>query len=777
MVTGRIIWFGGFNKKLQKINDYGFITLKEGDINRDRDEDRGVYVNRHEIPEDLQTLLEGEKGKGVYVCFDLEENFKGSEAINVELKTYTGVVINFLDQTGEIATKSDGFFHFTSSKSFSSGDYVCCGLCHTSEFDKKEAINVEKIPRDSEYQEIFNICVNSNDSEIATPFFLEYINALPPAEAIPKIREKLLYFNTEGKKLLTSKIIQEYENFLVASSELRNDLDIDSKNELTKYSDFINKHLKNPNTNEYLKKQLLDEVQEKIPRDTQEQRSIYWEKFADLLEYQGFLWNIAPREYKKTVIQNLYKEFFQIVSNFNNSDYPYAQYLQVDWEKLYQEVRENEDDRQLIKEWESAISTNEFKYAQMVSARGAEKLVIKFSRAFGYQVEDISIHQITKQSSDWKLGDIRLDKKTLLDVKNSRFTVNSKVYSEFCVPHKHKRTNQDEEKKEVYIVGVLSPYLQKQFIDGEALPKFSVEKPKILGIFYKRLLSELKTIVGEKDRLKIDLSRLENFYSDLSRAENYNSYLPHWLFDYGDIFYQRQIEIVNHFKDFKAKLPDGKIPSLEDIFIVGINPLPLFVIARENLPTEWESHLPKWKLQFIKSLINIPPSPKKKIISLSHLYISILKHFLQMLEENNSEYSPQEYFNILYQYSQTNHPLKIYDPLQTIQSFCNTLQTLWENREKIELTEFRIFKFRHEGILQGKKTSNDSWKTIIAYCGGNIEGKGKCGCSPLIVGREQNCPTCGYLICPQPDCQYCQKNCSSYKKREAQIKKRRLKRS
>ncbi|NEN92869.1 MAG: hypothetical protein F6K48_29840 [Okeania sp. SIO3H1] len=238
------------------------------------------------------------------------------------------------------------------------------------------------------------------------------------------------------------------------------------------------------------------------------------------------------------------------------------------------------------------------------------------------------------------------------------------------------------------------------------------------------------------------------------------------MFDYGDIFYEKQIERVNN---FKTKLPDVKIPSWEDISIVGIKPLPLFIIARENLPTEWESHLPKWKLEFINSLINMPPSPKKKIISLSHLYISLLKHFLQMLEENNPEYTPQEYSDILYENSQRNHPLKIYDPLQTIQSFCNTLQTLWENREKTELTEFRIFKFRHEGILQGKKAANYSWKTIIAYCGGNIKGKGKCGCSPLIFGREKSC-SCGLLICPKEDCQYCKEDCPSYEERSADRK-------
>ncbi|NES05833.1 MAG: hypothetical protein F6K22_25300, partial [Okeania sp. SIO2F4] len=506
-----------------------------------------------------------------------------------------------------------------------------------------------------------------------------------------------------------------------------------------------------------------------------------------------------PIEHKRRAIRNFYKEFFQIVINFNNSDYPYAKYLKQDWKELYKEVRENENDKQLIKEWEPAINSNEFKYAQMVSARGAEKLVIKFSRALGYQVEDISIHQITKQSSDWKLGDIRLDKKTLLDVKNARLTV-SKIYSEFCVPEfKEKRTNKDKGKKEVYIVGLLSPYLSKQVIDGEKKLN-NVPKPKILGVFYKKLLDELKKIIGKKNRLEIDLSRLENLYSDSSISENYNSYsprgkisnsyLPHWFFDYGDIFYKKQIRIIQDFKNLMANLSDGEVPTWEDISILGINPLPLFIVTRENLSTKWQNHLPKWKRDFIKSLINIPRSPKKKIISLSHLYISLLKHFLQMLEEDNSEYSPQEYSDILYgdsqinnpqeylpipfedsqtdnlENSKTNHPLKIYDPLQTIQSFCNTLQTLWENQEETKLSEFKIFKFRHEGILQGKKASHDSWKTIIAYCGGKIEKKGKCGNYPLLIGREENCPTCGYLICPKENCQCCQPNCKSYLSRK-----------
>lgn len=90
----------------------------------------------------------------------------------------------------------------------------------------------------------------------------------------------------------------------------------------------------------------------------------------------------------------------------------------------------------------------------MISARGAEKAVIQLCQVLGYEVEDISIHQVTGKSQDWRRADIQLGSGHLLDVKNARFCVNSKVYSEICVPaFKQKRGN------DVTIVGVFSPYL------------------------------------------------------------------------------------------------------------------------------------------------------------------------------------------------------------------------------------------------------------------------------------------------------------------------------
>jgi hypothetical protein len=99
--------------------------------------------------------------------------------------------------------------------------------------------------------------------------------------------------------------------------------------------------------------------------------------------------------------------------------------------------------------------------------------------------------------------------------------------------------------------------------------------------------------------------------------------------------------------------------------------------------------------------------------------------------------------------------------LNIIQDFCGTLQTLWDNREKAKLTEFKSFKFSGRGVLQGKRSESDHLTTILAYCGGTIRDqgkyKGKCGFRPLVIAQHRNCPNCGRLVCPK--CDYCSDRC------------------
>lgn len=211
------------------------------------------------------------------------------------------------------------------------------------------------------------------------------------------------------------------------------------------------------------------------------------------------------------------------------------------------------------------------------------------------------------------------------------------------------------------------------------------------------------------------------------------------------------------------KLRDVEIPDWEDILAVEVRPFPLFIASKRSLPPKWIDYLPNWKIDLINSLINLPVTR----ISLPYLFIALLKHFLVMLSSEKNGYSPQQYQEILYTSFSRDKPLKLYDPLNTVKDFCDTLQSLWNYRQSAKLTSFKIFKFNGKGLLQGKISQTDRlWTTILAYCGGRIDKKGKCGYRPLVIGKDQNCSTCGRLICPKDNCQYCSNNCEGHWQRK-----------
>ena len=210
-------------------------------------------------------------------------------------------------------------------------------------------------------------------------------------------------------------------------------------------------------------------------------------------------------------------------------------------------------------------------------------------------------------------------------------------------------------------------------------------------------------------------------------------------------------------------LPDSDIPDWEDIKITEAKVFHLFIAAKRRIPEKWQSKAPTWKVNFANTFINTP----EENISLPYLFLGLLKHFLVSINNKDETYSPKDYKDLVYANSSETRPLKIYDPLNIIKDFCTTLQILWENREIANLNQFTVFKFNGQGLLQGKRRHSDRFlTTILTYCGGRVERKGKCGYRPLIVGRHKNCSVCGKLVCPKDDCQFCSVNCENYIQRQ-----------
>jgi hypothetical protein len=224
------------------------------------------------------------------------------------------------------------------------------------------------------------------------------------------------------------------------------------------------------------------------------------------------------------------------------------------------------------------------------------------------------------------------------------------------------------------------------------------------------------------------------------------NFIPRWFFEFPGKFYAEANEDRNNLR--QASLV--KTPPLNEC---DLNPIPAYLSCGMDLPEIWEADLLNWQVNFYNRI-----KPRKlKNISMPVLFLALLTHFLEAVkrEEALEEYSPYLYRELIYSSSDIDKqmPLGVYDQLNTINDFIETLSILWDHRESTNLNEFSLFKFNGVGLLQGKRRSQDKYETILAYCGGFVESMGKCGNSPLIVGAHENCGECGKLICDI--CGYC----------------------
>ena len=736
MVLGKIDWFGGFNSKTGKVNDFGFIKPVE-EANRE-----GIYVSRWDVPAEFRDFLE----PGTYVEFEVTEDHAGKRrAFDIKMISLLGVFHKYKNGRGCITyDKKNSNIRVETLESLQSDDIVSFYLGYNSKLRKDKAVLVQKINKSTNDKALIEKCVRSNQYSVYKPFIVRYLASLSVDEAVEFVLKKASALAESDKQRTVDDLVSEADYLFLVSPELRSLLvengDIShGHSKVSKYCQFVDKHILLADSS--VNQELLDELLNRLEKASSSIQNEYWNELEFLrenLEYRGNLWDYAPEEVKINTIRKRYFRFFDYIYKFDASNYPFSQSLSYSWIELYDF---DDLDKNLAEEWCSIKPSEPNEKARMLSARGAEKLVFKFFGDMQYVSEDIAACQITQKTDVWKKADVRLDSKILLDVKNARTSLNSKTYSEFCVPRFKQNRGSD-----VYIVAVLSPYLQYEFMNKQVEPRFRVEDPLILGIFEKKSLSFLEKAFNDN-----------TLSLDLSRGIKPNKYLPPWLFDYNTRFYSNQNEV----KAELLQLADADIPEWEEVVAVGSSPLPLFIAAKRKIPDTWVNHLPEWKVHFANLLINL----SARNISLRHVFLALLKHFLEMLSHEDLTYSPQKYFQMLFTGSSKRHPLKLYDPLNIVKDFCDTLQVLWDFRQAENLTSFKVFKFDGKGLLQGKKCKTDEWTTIIAYCGGWVEKKGKCGYEPLVIGKHQSCSICGRLICPKEDCQFCEEGCEGHKRR------------
>lgn len=433
------------------------------------------------------------------------------------------------------------------------------------------------------------------------------------------------------------------------------------------------------------------------------------------------------------------QKIIKIISDTINSDC--YNFVNNTWTSKSVFSNFDSQDKQLAQLWSNSANPDNFTYAKMFSARAAEKVASEFYRSLGYSVDDISLTQLTennadrksdKCSTDWKLYDLKLNSIFCIDVKNARLSINSKNnYVEHCVS----RFKQDRHEKDVRIAGVLSPYIKYENLYDSS------------EIYTIRYLGE--TSYSEINDLEKRFGR-----SFLLLSFDRMNFIPRWLFDYPDDYYEKQ----NQYKyELSNELTNNYISFILYKYL-NINPIPAYLLCGKELPTIYHTDLADWQLKFFKRLL---PHDNKRL-KLPFLFLAILTHFIETLYnfKDLQEYSPNKYRQLIYDtYSDPSNtkPLGINDSASVIDELIETLDILWICKTKTNLDSFNHFKFNGVGLLQGKRPNNNEYITILAYCGGFIDSKGKCGNSPLILGKHGTCKYCGKLICDK--CGHCSTKC------------------
>ena len=180
------------------------------------------------------------------------------------------------------------------------------------------------------------------------------------------------------------------------------------------------------------------------------------------------------------------------------------------------------------------------------------------------------------------------------------------------------------------------------------------------------------------------------------------------------------------------KLRGTNLPDWKACRLASLNPIAGFLAAGRG----YDQGIPLSRAQerFTTRLLS---RVRRFGLSLPFVFLSLMEHFLILLSSEASEnFVADNYAELIFPTEKRDRPLFIYDPLCTVDNLLSTLSTLWETRTS-ELRGMSVFRLHDLNILLGKrKPSETHWRTVLAYCGGWIEGESgrkPCGTTPLVL--------------------------------------------
>lgn len=373
---------------------------------------------------------------------------------------------------------------------------------------------------------------------------------------------------------------------------------------------------------------------------------------------------------------------------------------------------------------------------RLISARLAEKAACIFFTSLGFNVEDISIKQLSDEDGRWRDYDLKVNDMPV-DVKNARASFSSKdSYSEHTIP-RFKIERQFNQ--ECSYFGVFSKYIKPENIDSDS-PKCT-----ILGQVNLSYIQKLSAWMANRFGNVLGIQNLFN-----------NKLQPGWIFEYPDIYYSSRTSALDNIDRVLQELTSLNVDK-------SSIPNCLLILSRDDKFLD----LCKPSDSILQIRLDINDLRSHAGITRSSLYCYVLGYFLESIKHKKDllfvETNILDSIFFSSRESEIARPLGLHDPMHYIFNLIQMLSKMYAKIIESNLS-FKAFKLTHPQILRGL-TLNDEWVTLYAYCGGwHKETNVRCGAVPIYYGQDEHCKSCGRLICSK--CYYCSNDCPEYAKRQ-----------
>jgi hypothetical protein len=314
------------------------------------------------------------------------------------------------------------------------------------------------------------------------------------------------------------------------------------------------------------------------------------------------------------------------------------------------------------------------------------------------------------------------------------------TYIEHCVPAFKKDRAQTTD---VEIAGVFSPLAAlREMLDAE----YGGEAVTFLGESSEALCGDLKEQFERAGRLVITFGSAR-----VRRRRRDGVFLPPWMFVFPAGWYGEWDERCRSGADAARALGGDWVPDPA---------LWAFCIASgvaAGLP-EWHARIPVPWRSFVERLCALQREGR---LALPYVYLATLSHFLETLRgvgpggrlgATGEVFRPEVYRDFLFSKGPTNRPVGLYDPLRSVDGLIGSLILLMRG-DLAKIAKHSEFRFSHAGALKAASPDvRTGWATLLfPYCGGG------CGREHLVLGATGTdlCTGCGHLICPTPECRFC----------------------